>query len=375
MLKILLVAGEVSADSHGAALLEELKKSREIRTFGIGGDALAEQEMDLIEHLNKMAFMGVVEVLRHLPFIREVHQKLMDQVEKEKPDLAILIDYPGFNLRLAKSLKEAGIPVIYYISPKLWAWGRRRIKKIKKYIDLMLVLFPFEEKFYQKYKVPVKYTGHPLVDNQQQYLLEKDKIFDPKNVHLGILPGSRRQEVTLLLSKMLETARVLYQSGKIKSAEILKVPNLPIQLYHNLMQEDETFIRIAEKPMYKALPEYDVAIVASGTATLETGYFAVPMLIVYHVNTLTYWLGLMLIKIKHVGLVNIVAEKEVAKEFIQDAFNIPAAVKELERLLEPDTHHTVKQDLKIIRQKLGQPGVSQRAAKAVLDFILKIKRL
>lgn len=375
MLKMLLVAGEVSADSHGAALLEELKKSREIRAFGIGGDALAGQGMELTEHLNKMAFMGVAEVLRHLPFIHEMRQKLMEQVAKEKPDVAILIDYPGFNLRLAKSLKKAGIPVIYYISPKLWAWGRRRIKKVKKYIDLMLVLFPFEEKFYQKYKVPVHYTGHPLVDTQQQYLSEKDKIFDPKNAHLGILPGSRRQEVTSLLSIMLDTARVLYQSGKIKSAEILKVPNLPIQLYHNLMQEDDNFIRIAEKPMYKALPEYDVALVASGTATLETGYFAVPMLIVYRVNKLTYWVGRMLIKIKHVGLVNIVAEREVAKEFIQDAFNIPAAVKEIERLLEQSTHRTVKQDLQIIRQKLGKPGVSQRAAKAVMDFMLKIKRI
>ena len=369
MLNILLIAGEVSADQHGADLIRELKAGQNVSAFGVGGDALAEQGMEILVHLEKMAFMGVSEVLRHLPFIRNVQKQLLNETEVRKPDLAILIDYPGFNLRMAGALKKAGIPVIYYISPKVWAWGGGRIKKIQKCVDLMLVLFPFEEKFYKKYNVPVRYVGHPLVDKQHAYLPDKNIAFDPENARLGILPGSRRQEVVSLLSKMLETARVLYENGNIKSAEILKVPNLPIKLYHDLMQDTDTFISIAEKPMHKALPEYDAAIVASGTATLETGYFAVPMIIVYQVNTLTYLLARMFVKITHVGLVNIVAEKGVAKEFIQDDFTTDAAVKELQRLLDVKERKKVKNELFKVQQKLGRPGASKRAAEAIWEFI------
>ncbi len=235
MIKLLLIAGEVSADSHGAALLKEMKKTQELSVFGIGGDQLQALGMKLTVHLKDMAFMGVAEVIRHLPFIRKVKQKLLEQAHEEKPDVAILLDYPGFNLRMAHALKKMGIPVIYYISPQIWAWGRRRIKKIKRDVDLMLVLFPFEQKLYTKYGMDVACAGHPLVDELQRFLPQKERSYDPGKAHLGILPGSRRQEVSSLLSEMLETARVLQKTGKIDSAEILKVPNLPLDLYEQFL--------------------------------------------------------------------------------------------------------------------------------------------
>lgn len=369
MLKILLIAAEKSADQLAAALIQNLKNEYPIDLFGIGGDSLKNQDMRLLVHMDQMAFMGVGEVLRQLPFIRKVKRQILESVETENPDLAILVDYPGFNLRMARHLHERGIPVIYYISPKIWAWGGGRIKKIQQYVNRMIVLFPFEEKFYKKYKVPVSYAGHPLVEQLQPHLKDEQARLDLENRCLGVLPGSRRQEVRLLLESMLDTTRELYQAGKIDMAEILKVPGLPLELYQEHLQTEDTFIRIVEKPMYKALPGYIAAIVASGTATLETGYFGVPMLIVYRVNTLTYWLARILVKLTHVGLVNIVAEKEVAKELIQDAFTVEAAVQELSRLLEPETNVRKRQDLKIIREKLGPPGASKRAAQAVMDFL------
>lgn len=370
MMKLLLIAGEVSADSHGAALLQEVQKEHKISVFGIGGDRLEAQGMSVTVHLKEMAFMGVAEVLRHLPFILKVKQRLLRQVKQEKPDAAILLDYPGFNLRMAHALKKMGIPVIYYISPQIWAWGRGRIKKIKRDVDLMLVLFPFEQKFYKQFGMEVQCPGHPLVDELHKFLPEKKRVYDPQKAHLGILPGSRRQEVESLLPKMVQTARRLQRQGKIKSAEILKVSNLPLTLYRQALSADDAFIHIAEKPMHQALPKYDAALVASGTATLETGYFGVPMLIVYQVNNLTYQLAKRLVKMKHVGLANIVAEKEVATELIQQAFTVQAATDEMVRILNPHTHLKKERDLAIIREKLGAPGVSQRAAKAVIDFIL-----
>lgn len=372
MHKILLIAAEKSADQLAAALIQNLKNKLTIDLFGIGGDNLQYQGMRLLQHMDQMAFMGIGEILRKLPFIRKVKQQILAEVEIEKPDLAILVDYPGFNLRMARYLHERDIRVIYYISPKLWAWGKGRIKKIQRYVDHMIVLFPFEEKFYRKHQVSVSYAGHPLVEELQPHLKE-EITGDPRKRCLGILPGSRSQEVQSLLESMLESARQLRQAGKIDQAEILKVPGLEMDLYQSHLRAEDTFIQIVEKPMYKVLPAYFAAIVASGTATLETGYFGVPMLIVYRVNALTYWLAKRLVTLTHVGLVNIVAEKEVAKELLQHDFTVEAAVKELSHLIEPEANKRKREELQIVRDKLGAPGASERAAEAVAQFILQEK--
>ncbi len=369
MKKILLIAGEVSADHHGAALLRELHSLTEVNVFGLGGDALQAEGMELTVHLKTMSFLGLSEVIRHLPYIKYVRDRLLEQVDRKKPDLAILIDYPGFNLRLAKQLKQRGIPVVYYISPQLWAWGKRRVQKIRRYVDKMLVLFPFEKTFYEKHGIAADYVGHPLVDHHFEHLPQNGKIFEPDRAALGLLPGSRKQEVVSLLPRMLQVARKLYAQGQVKQVHILKAPHLPETLYREQMTENDVFLQLKEEEIHRFLPRIDVALVASGTATLEVGYFGVPMVIVYQVQALTFWLASRLVKIKHIGLVNIVAETEVAKELIQHEFTVDTATREISALLDPLTHEQVQKKLSIIRDKLGEPGASLRAARAIAGFM------
>ncbi len=371
MRKILLVAGEVSADQHGAALIKELKKIDDrLQFFGIGGDALSAQGMDLVVHLDRMAFLGIGEVVGHLPYIRRVFRQLLERVRREKPQAAVLIDYPGFNLRLARSLKKMDIPVIYYISPQLWAWGKRRVKKIKRYVDKMLVLFPFEKDFYARHGIKAEYVGHPLVDLHAGYLPQHIKEIDEKYVSLGLLPGSRLNEVRHLLLPMVQTARRLYHAGKIHHAEIVRVPHIEIKEYRKFLSKRDGFISVVNRSLHEVLPAYDAAIVASGTATLETAYFAVPMLIVYYVNPLTFWLAKKLVKLKYIGLANIVAEERVAPELIQHDFQPQTAAAIISDMLVPKTNRAIRSRMEGVRKKLGQPGASARAAQ-IIDRFLK----
>ncbi len=369
MKQIFLVAGEVSADHHGAALIRELHSLTELTVFGLGGDALKSEGMEITVHLKTMAFLGLSEVVRHLPYIKKVRNRLLEQVEKKQPDLAILIDYPGFNLRLAKQLRNMGVPVVYYISPQLWAWGRRRVHKIRKYVDRMLVLFPFEKTFYEAHGIRAEYVGHPLVDHHAEHLPVQTKPFNTEQVVLGLLPGSRKQEVAALWPVMLNTARKLYSQGRVSQVKIVKAAHVPAEMYRQEMTDEDAFMELTEEPLQRVLPQLDVALVASGTATLEVGYFGVPMVIVYRVQALTYWLAKWLVKIKYIGLVNIVAETEVAKELIQQEFTADKAAVEINKLLEPAVHKQTRKELAIIREKLGAPGASRRAANVIMDFM------
>jgi lipid-A-disaccharide synthase len=238
----------------------------------------------------------------------------------------------------------------------------------------MLVLFPFEKTFYGQYGVHADYVGHPLVDKHAAHLPPIAKSLDPANCTLGLLPGSRRQEVLYLLPRMLQCARQLYASQKIHRVQIVKVKNLPDGFYIQGLQPADSFVEIVEEPLAQCLPRYDAAIVASGTATLETAYFGVPQLIVYHVNPLTYWLGRALIKVKYIGLANIVAEKEVAPELIQHAFTPDKASQIIAGMLNADRNRQIRDDLQIIREKLGQPGASQRAATIIREYLYADKR-
>lgn len=368
--KILLIAGEVSGDSHAAEVVRFLQqKDSSLKFYGIGGDQLSSLGMDIFFHVSQMAFLGIGEVIKHLPFIRKVHKKLLDWAKTEQPDCVILVDYPGFNLRLAKSLRKLSITVVYYISPQLWAWNSGRVKKIKKYVDQMIVLFPFEEKFYKKNGINAKYVGHPLVDHHHKFLATSFRQIKKGKIKIGLLPGSRKQEVTSLLERMINTVRNLYKNGQINEVEIIRVGHLDPELYSGLLNDDDHFIKIVQKPLKECLLTYDAVIVASGTATLECGYYAVPMLIVYQVNALTYFLGKLLIKINNIGLVNIVAEKQVAVELIQDEFKVDKAVNEMKILLDAHKNLNIRKDLLIIRVKLGDPGASERAGRIILDML------
>lgn len=371
MKKILIVAGEVSGDQHGAELLRALKERASISAFGIGGDALRAAGMDITIHLEKMAFLGIGEVLRHLPFILRVHNQLLEQARAEQPDCAVLIDYPGFNMRLAGALKKQNIPVVYYISPQLWAWGRRRVHKIRRRVNKMIVIFPFEKTFYAGYGIEAEYVGHPLVDKHSGRTEQDIKTLNPEDAVLGILPGSRKQEVITLLPGMIETARKLFLEKKIRRALIVRVPHIPDNTYGQFLKPQDSFMEVTEGPLARILPQLDAAIVASGTATLETGFYQVPMVIAYHVNALTYLLGRLLVKVKYIGLANIVAGTEVAPELIQQDFTPEKAARLLSAMLTQSGNRAARQRLAIIREKLGQPGAARRAAQVILDFLEK----
>ena len=371
---ILLIAGEVSADQHGAALVRALKQMEpEIEFWGIGGDNLAQSGMELLFHLKKLAFLGVGEVLRHLPFIQKVMKSVVQQAQERRPQCAILIDYPGFNLRLAAKLKELNIPVVYYISPQLWAWGKGRVKKIRKNVDKMLVLFPFEKTFYAQHGIKAEYVGHPLVDKHHVHLPAEFKLVEPGNEVLGLLPGSRQNEVKTLLPKMLETANLLKKEKRIQRVRLLKVAHLSEAVYQDILRQWDLTVEVVEEPMHIFLPTLDASLVASGTATLETAYFAVPLVIVYHVNALTYWLGRLLVKVKHIGLANIVAEEEIAPELIQNDFKAQRAAELLRDMLIPEKNRAVRKKMLVVRQKLGEPGASQRAAQSIYRFLQQVQ--
>jgi lipid-A-disaccharide synthase len=366
-MKLIIIAGEVSGDIHGSKLITALgAKINNLEISGIGGDLMITAGFDAVYHIRQMAFLGLSEVIRHLPFIRRVFKDILMHIQSTKPSAVILIDYPGFNLRLAKKIKKMGIPVIYYISPQLWAWGQRRVWKIKAFVDQMLVVFPFEVDFYKKYGFDTIYVGHPLVDSHFDHV--KPKVYDAKNRVLGLLPGSRHQELKKLIPDMVATAAILHAENKIDKALIARVGNIPREEYEFYIREKE-FIEIYEGPIDLFYNQLDVALVSSGTATLETAYFQVPLVIVYKVGNLTWHLGKRLVKLERVGLPNIVAGKKIATELLQTDFTPDNAVREISSLLEKEKNEEKRRDLSVVREKLGEPGASERAAQHIYCFV------
>jgi len=366
-MKLVIIAGEVSGDIHGAKLVRSLvSKIGSIELSGIGGDLMIEEGLNAIYHINQMAFLGLTEVIKHLPLIQRVFKDITQHIASNKPDAIILIDYPGFNLRLAKKIKKMGIPVIYYISPQLWAWGKRRVKKIRNFVDQMLVVFPFEVDFYKKYDIEAIYVGHPLVDTHFGQV--KLKEYKADNRVLGLLPGSRLQELDNLLPDMISTAEILHNDNKIDRALIARVNNIPRTEYDKYLQGEE-FIEIFEGPIDHFYNQIDAALVSSGTATLETAYFQVPLVIVYRVGKITWQLGKRLVRLENVGLPNIVAGKKIVAELLQTDFTPDNAVREISGFLIKQKNEAKRKELEIIHEKLGQPGTSDRAADYIIKFV------
>ena len=259
-----------------------------------------------------------------------------------------------------------GVPVIYYISPQLWAWGRKRVYKIQKYVDKMLVIFPFEKNFYNHYGISADYVGHPLADHHFNHV--KPKITQKNNLTLGLLPGSRHQELENLLPDMIKTVELLNESAKIERVLLLKVNTISDEVYFKYIG-DHSFITLHSGTSESFYNQLDVALVSSGTATLETGYFGVPMVIVYRVNPITWFIARLLVKLEVIGLVNIVAGEKIAKELLQNNFQPHLAKIELERLLDPEVNRAVRKKLAVIKKKLGLPGTAGRAAQIIYNYI------
>lgn len=375
-MKYYIISGEASGDLHSSNLVKHIKQIDPSADFrGWGGDLMQQQGVTLVKHYRDLAFMGFVEVLQHLPTILGNIEFCKKDIAAYKPDVLILVDYPGFNLRIAKFAKQAGFKVIYYISPQVWAWKASRVNLIKEVVDKMMVIFPFETEFYTRYNYKVDFVGHPLLDVISEPS-EADKVSFiqennlPDKPIVALLPGSRKQEIGNMLPIMEEVADAFpnYQfviagapaSHKDWYAEFLTKKNVSI-IY------DKT---------YKLLHNANAALVTSGTATLETALWGVPEAVCYRskgvTGNISYLLAKQLIgkKLKFIAIVNLIMEREVVREFIQHQLTPANLITELKKLLE-DTNYrnNMLQNLKQVREKLGGPGASAKAASIVYEFV------
>jgi lipid-A-disaccharide synthase len=372
----MLVAGEASGDQHGAALIRELKRrSPKARVFGLGGAEMARAGMDLRLDLAEKSVIGLVEVLKHVDFFRRAFHLAVKLLEEERPDLLILIDYPGFNLRLAEQARRLNIRICYYISPQVWAWKASRIPKMARLLDKMLVTFPFEKAIYDRAGLDCAFVGNPLLDlvkpAKPKAAWRKAHGIAPKKKLIGLLPGSRTQELRSLLPVMQRTARRMAMARHDLKFIVIKAPQLPMSLY--ALEPGDPPIEIFEArssaEAYAARAACDFALVASGTATLETAMLKVPFIILYRVNWLTYFIGKRLVKVHSIGLANVVAGRRVVPEFLQDLDPQTLASEALDFLKSPSRSAKQLRDLEPGLKSLGRPGVAARAAKEALALL------
>jgi len=374
----MIIAGEASGDLHGSALIDELLKiDSSIEIFGIGGDKMISKGMKTIYHINDMAFLGFAEVIKHLPFIRKVKKDLINIVKKEKIKNVVLIDYPGFNLSIAKSFYKLGIKNIYYISPQIWAWGKGRIKKIKKIISKMIVFFPFEKELYEKNNISSNFVGHPLVNKIEQHkFFSKEELVKKFNLDIGkellvILPGSRKQEIEKIFVPSIEAAEKL-----AKELNLQTVVACAENIDKNIFREFQTKFnfKIIKGNTYNLLKNAKFAIVKSGTSTLEAGIIGIPFIVVYATNYFTYKISKALIKIKNIALANIVVGKTIVDELIQNDVNSETIyLRSKSIIVNKEKYNLVKSGLAEIKNKLNTKGnPSKKAAEIIYIELLKV---
>jgi lipid-A-disaccharide synthase len=381
--KVLIVAGEASGDLYGGLLMRAMQGGAsspgEVRFTGIGGETMRDAGLAMLGDAATLGVTGVVEVAARFGAIWSAYRSASRVLAPgpDRPDLAILIDYPDFNLRLAARVRAAGVPVLYFVSPQVWAWRRGRVRRMAGLVDRMLVILPFEEAIYRDAGVPVTFVGHPLLDlvrthrNRRQ---ERARLgLDPDRPLVALLPGSRRNELAAHLPPMLEavgrlraefrdlqsllTVAPTRREGEIRAAARRAAPGLPLPV---LVREDR----------YDAVAAADAAVVASGTATLETALLGTPMVIVYRMNPITYALARRLTDLPHVGMPNLIAGRRVVPELIQDeCAGAPIARALRDLLTDPARTGAMRTDLKAVRERLGEPGAIGRAARIAWDMI------
>jgi lipid-A-disaccharide synthase len=362
---VVMVAGEASGDQHGAHVIYALRKRHaDIQVCGAGGNAMKDAGAHLIVDARELSVMGFTAVFSKAPQILRSLSRLKRLLKDGKPDLLVLIDFPDFNLHLAGYAKKIGIPVLYYVSPQVWAWRSNRIKKIKKRVDHMAVILPFEKSIYDKHRIPVSFVGHPLMDAVPQES-ETEKMPTPtKGVTIALLPGSRECEVTRLLPEMLQAAQLLQQANPDLRFEISRAPSIDADLINNYAQQHAlTKASIVSDPVYAIFKRCNLAIVASGTASLEAAIFGIPTVIVYSVSAFSFWLGNLLVNVPYIGLANLIANKRVLPELVQDKATAPNIAATAQNLLtDRDAYLKMQFELKSIRKKLGRAGASDRVA-------------
>ncbi|NIA29328.1 MAG: lipid-A-disaccharide synthase [Actinobacteria bacterium] len=372
--KIMILAGEASGDLHGGKLVCALKEKRpDCEIFGIGGDHMQKAGMEIFYHVDQLAYIGFTEVVLHYFFFRRVFHDLLNKVQSLKPDILVLVDYPGFNLRFAAKANHYGVKTFYFIAPQVWAWGQGRAKKMANFIDRMGVIFDFEVPFFEKAGIKADFVGHPLLDGLKTQKSRKEFCsqfnIDPQKPILALLPGSRPQEIANLLPVMLETGLTIQMKHPELQIAISKAPTISSHLL-NKTATTKTNARIIENATYELMKYASAAIVASGTATLETALFQTPFVITYRVSPLSYFIGKKLIKIENIGLVNVVSGQKVVPEFIQDAVSVDNLEPAVESLLfDQNARQQQIEKLQTVRKKLGAPGAPVRTANIILGMI------
>ncbi len=370
--KFLIIAGEASGDLHGAALVKALREAEpDIELFGVGGERMKAEGFETLFHINQMAFLGFGEVVKHIPYILKVQKKLLQEAVSRGIEAVVLIDYPGFNLNIAKKFKKLGIRVVYYIAPQIWAWGQKRVKKLKERTDMVLAVFPFEEKFFREKGVSVNFVGNPLAERIANYNFMPEREFrdafglDQKREILAVLPGSRKHEVELLLKPALDAA-----FGLSKKFGFQIVVGCADTIDKSLIEQiypggGYTIVKGYEFEIKKFAK---FGIVKSGTSTMESALLEMPMVIIYKTSSLTYQIGKRLIKIGNLGMVNIIAGETIAPEIIQDAVtgeNIEAEVTKV--LQSPQLLEKQQKGFERIKENLGKHRASSTAARMILN--------
>ena len=372
MSKIMISVGEASGDLHGASVAAALKSIQpDIKLFGMGGQAMRAAGVDVVYDIADLGVIGFVEVIKNLPKLFALRDTLGELMERERPDALVIIDYHGFNIRLAKVAKSKGIPVISYICPKVWAWGRGRAKDVAETVQKVAAIFPFEVDVYREAGADVTFVGHPLLDIVKT-TMSKTEAYEffsahPKNPLVLLLPGSRQNEIVSLLPVMLEAAEKI--AGKVPNCQFF----LPIastisrEMLQNILNKYNVTVILTEKNTYDLMNIADLAIAASGTVTLETALLNLPTVVIYKVAAISYLIGKMVIKIPYISLPNIIAGRKIVPELVQYDVSADNITKEAVPILtEPSVRTAMLNDLAEIRQKLGSEGAVERVAREIL---------
>lgn len=373
-MKIMFSAGEASGDMHGAKLAEMMKRQDpSVELIGMGGEKMEEAGVRIVYDIKKLGFIGVGEIIRKIPFFFRLRDFLIQTMIDEKPDVLVCIDYPGFNMRLIKKAKEAGIAVVYYILPTIWAWHKSRGNTIAQYTDLAISLFPFEANMYRDMGTNVVYKGHPLVDTVHAAMSRDEAIayfgLDAQKQTVLLMPGSRMQEVQGLLPTMLAAAEEIHQAVPQVQFLLPRASTIERSVLEQLIGERSIPIHIGESHVYDMMEVSTVAIAASGTATLETALMGLPTLLVYRVSSLTYWLSKILVHIDNIGLPNIIMGRRIMPELWQDDVTADRIAETIVPMLTDTARHDALQKaMADVRSTMGSAGAVQRIAETILEF-------
>ena len=376
-MKIMFSAGEASGDTHGASVAKALLDAYpEAQLFGMGGDLMKQAGVNIIYDIQQLGFIGIVEIIKHLPTFFKLRSLLKEAMLREKPDVLVCIDYPGFNMKLAKVAKELHIPVVYYIAPTIWAWNKGRGKDIAKTVTKVASIFPFEAEAYREFGVDVEFVGNPLVD-----IVHPTMSVEAALAHFGaeatsrnilLMPGSRKQEVEGLLPTMLAAAELLYEKHQNLKFFLPRAHTIPREDIDRILQGYSVPVTVTEGHNYDLMQICTACIAASGTATLETALMNVPTVLIYKVAPVTYGIGKLLVKIDHIGLPNIMAKRRIIPELLQGDVTPENVERELANILDHEAVYTqMKADLAQVKVELGAPGAVQRVADVIASVAMK----